>query len=163
MQEVTVGPVQFDEIDACADGALCRLHESIAHAGHVVRRHLPRSWPLRTERNGRRSDGLPRILSPSQRRAAFPWPLGGGFAPGMGELDAELGCAVTATMGDDTRQTRLAVVRIEPKAAMTDATAALDAGGLDHDQRGTGIGEHAEMIKVPVGCHAIVGTVLAHR
>jgi len=81
----------------------------------------------------------------------------------MGELDAELGCAVTTTMVDDTRQTRLTVVRIESKAAMTDATAALDAGGLDHDQRGAGIGEHTEMIEVPVGCHAIVGTVLAHR
>ena len=81
----------------------------------------------------------------------------------MGELDAELGGAVATAMGDDARQRRLAVVRIKPEAAMTDAAAALDAGGLDHDQRGAGIGEHAEMIEVPVGRHAIVGTVLAHR
>ena len=163
VQEIAVGPMELDGVDAGADCALCRLHEALAHTRHVVRRHLPGSWPLGTERNGRWSDRLPWVLSRSQRLTAFPWPLCGGLAPRMGELNAELRGAVTATMGDDTRQRRLAVVRVEPKAAMTDAAAALDARGLDHDQRCAGIGEHAEMIEVPVGGDAIVGTVLAHR
>ena len=39
---------------------------------------------------------------------------------------------------------------------------ALDAGGLDHEQRRAGIGQHAEVIEVPVGRDAVVGAVLAH-
>ena len=70
--------------------------------------------------------------------------------------------AVAAAMGDDARERRFAVVGIEPEAAVADAAAALDAGRLDHDQRGAGIGEHAEMIDVPVGGDAVVGAVLAH-
>ena len=80
----------------------------------------------------------------------------------MGELNANLRGAVTTTMGDDARQRCLAVVRIKPEATMADAAAALDAGGLDHHQRRPGIGEHAEMIEMPVGGHAVVGAVLAH-
>ena len=80
----------------------------------------------------------------------------------MGELHTELGAAVAAAMGDDARQRRLAVIRVEPEAAMSDAATALDAGGLDHDQRGAGIGEHAEMVEVPVVGDAVVGAVLAH-
>ena len=45
---------------------------------------------------------------------------------------------------------------------MADAAAAVDNRGLDHEQRCPGIGEHAEMIEVPVGGYAVVGTVLAH-
>ena len=41
-----MGPVQLDGVDAGANGALCRLHEAVAHARHVVRRHLP--WELAT-------------------------------------------------------------------------------------------------------------------
>ena len=157
-----MGAVQFDGVDAGADGAFRRLHEAVAHARHVIRGHLPGRRPLRTERNGGRSDRLPRIFSGPQRLTAFPWPLRGGLASRMGELNADLGSAVTTTMGDDPRQRRLAVVRIEPEAAMADAAAALDAGGLDHHQRRPGIGEHAEMIEMPVGGHAVVGAVLAH-
>ena len=58
----------------------------------------------------------------------------------MGELNAKLRSAVTATMGDHARQRYLAVVRVKPKATMGDAAAALDAGGLDHEQRRPGIG-----------------------
>ena len=151
-------------IDAGANGALCRLHEAVAHPDHVVGRHLPRGWPFGTERM---ADGAMVSHGSRPRPSARPPSHGRceeALATRMRELNAELGSAVTATMVDDARQTPpRKLVRIESKAAMTDATAALDAGGLDHDQRGAGIGEHTEMIEVPVGCHAIVGTVLAHR
>ena len=73
-----------------------------------------------------------------------------------------LAVPIAAAMGDDARERRLAVVGIEPEAAVGDAAAALDAGRLDHDQAGAGIGQHAEMIEVPVGGDAVVGAVLAH-
>ena len=157
-----MGAVELDDVDAGANGALCRLHEAVAHARHVVRGHLPGGWPFGTERDRRRSDRLPRVLSRLQRRTAFPRSLRGGLATRMGELNAKLRSAVTATMGDDARQRCLAVVRVKPKATMADAAAALDAGGLDHEQRRPGIGEHTEMIEVPVGRHAVVGAVLTH-
>src|SRR5262245_7637937 len=80
----------------------------------------------------------------------------------MGKLDAELRRSVAAAMGDDARECRLTVVGIEAEAAVSDAATPLDAGGLGDDQGGAGIGEHAEMIDVPLGGHAIIGTVLAH-
>jgi len=45
---------------------------------------------------------------------------------------------------------------------VADAAAPLDAGRLDHDQRRPGIGQHAKVVDVPVGRHAVVGAVLAH-
>ena len=80
----------------------------------------------------------------------------------MGELDAELCRAIAAAVGDDARKCRFAIVRIEPEAAVADAAAALDAGRLDHHQRRPGIGEHTEVVDVPVGGYAVVGAVLAH-
>jgi hypothetical protein len=43
----------------------------------------------------------------------------------MGELDAELGVAVTAAVGDDARQRGFAVIGIEAEAAVADAAAAV--------------------------------------
>ena len=79
-----------------------------------------------------------------------------------GRAGCRLGGSVTTTMGYHPCERRFAVVRIEPEATVADAAAALDAGRFDHDQRRAGIGEHAEMIEMPVGGHAVVGAVLAH-
>jgi hypothetical protein len=65
-------------------------------------------------------------------------------------------------MGDHARERRLAVVRIEPEAAVADAAAALDVGHLGDHQAGAGIRQHTEMVEMPVGGYAIVGAVLAH-
>src|SRR5215510_6517342 len=125
----------------------------------VISRGTGQSGP---NANGGRSDRLPSILSRCKRLAALPRTARGGFAAGMGELDAELRRAIAAAVGYDARKRRFAIVRIEPEAAVADAAAALDAGRLDHDQRRPGIGEHAEVVDVPVGGHAVVGAVLAH-
>ena len=77
-------------------------------------------------------------------------------------LDAELGGAGTAYLRHHTRQRRLVVVVVEAEAAVGDATGTRDMGRLDHDQRGTAIGQHTEMDQVPVVGAAIVGRELAH-
>ena len=46
---------------------------------------------------------------------------------------------------------------------MRNTSRALDVGGLDHHQRGAGIGQHAEMHQVPIIGAAVVGGILAHR
>src|SRR5262249_24574079 len=98
-----------------------------------------------------------------KRLAALPRPSRGGLASGMGELDAELGGAIAAAVGDDARKRGFAIVRIEPEAAVGDPATALDASGLNHDQLRPGNGEHIEVHNVPIGGHAVVGAVLAHR
>ena len=81
----------------------------------------------------------------------------------MRELDAEFRRADSVAVSDDAGQRRLAIIGIEPKAAVGDAAAPLHVGRLDHDKPGAGIGQHAEMGDVPVGRDAVGGAVLAHR
>ena len=162
MQQIAVGAVQLDRIDARPHGAPGSLNEGLAYALHVVRRHLARERPIRTERNGGWSNRLPGVARPIERPAAFPRTLRRGFAPGMRQLDAELRIAVAPAVRGDARERRFAVVRIEPEAAMGDAPAALDAGRLHHEQRRPRIAQRAEVIEMPVGRGAVIGAVLAH-
>ena len=80
----------------------------------------------------------------------------------MRKLHRNFGGADTMAMRDHTLERGLAVVGIEPEAAMTDAAMPLDVGHLGHHEAGARIGEHAEVSQVPVGGDAIVGAVLAH-
>ena len=81
----------------------------------------------------------------------------------MGQLNGELGAADAAAMIDDAHQRRLASIGIKAETAMGDAAAPLDMGGLDDQQAGAGIRQHAEMGHVPIVADAVVGAVLAHR
>jgi hypothetical protein len=81
----------------------------------------------------------------------------------MSELDAELGGAVAPAVGNDVGKGSFAIVRVKSEAAVANAPTALDARCLDHEQRRPGIGEHTEVVEVPVGRHAVIGAVLAHR
>ena len=80
----------------------------------------------------------------------------------MGELDAELGRAVAATMSDDPGKRSFTIVGIKPETAVGNASAPFDTSGFDHEQRGSGITQRAEMVEVPVIRDAVVGAVLAH-
>src|SRR5262249_59091323 len=87
-----------------ADRALCRIDKAIAHTLHVLTRHLARQRPIGSERDRRRGDDLPSILSRRERLSPLPWPPRRGLSPGMSELDAELGGAVAPAVGDDARK-----------------------------------------------------------
>ena len=115
------------------------------------------------ERDGRGRDRLPRILVLLEAEAALPWQLGGGLAPCVRELNANLGRADAPAMGDDARERRFVVIGIKAEATVGDAAAPLHVGRFDHHQRGARVGEHAEMAEVPIVGRAIVGAVLAHR
>jgi hypothetical protein len=80
----------------------------------------------------------------------------------MGELDAELGGADRPRMVDDALHRLFVGVGSEARAAGGDAAAQFNAGRLDDEQGGAGIGEHADMGHVPVGHRAVVGRILAH-
>ena len=154
--------MELDAVDAGADRAPGRGYEALTHPLHVVGHHRARHMPIAAERNGRRSDRLPGILSRSERLRAFPGPLRRGLAAGVRQLDAELGRAVTTAMRDHPCERRLAIIGIEAETAVRDAAVALDVRRLDYHQRSAGIGEHAEMTEVPVVGDPVVGAVLAH-
>jgi hypothetical protein len=97
-----------------------------------------------------------------ERLTAFPRALRGRLATGMSKLDAELGGAVAAAMVDQARERRFAIVGIEAEATVRNAAATLNAGCFDHEQRGAGICQHAEVSDMPVRGDAVDGAVLAH-
>ena len=66
-------------------------------------------------------------------------------------------------MVDYALQGRFAGVGIKPEATVGDPAMALDMGGLDHQERGAGICQHAQMGHVPVVGDAVISAVLAHR
>ena len=66
-------------------------------------------------------------------------------------------------MVDYALQGRFAGVGIKSEAAVGDPAMALDTGGLDHQERGAGICQHAQMGHVPVVGDAVISAVLAHR
>jgi hypothetical protein len=80
----------------------------------------------------------------------------------MRKLHRNLRGADTMAMRDNALERGLAVVGIEPEAAVADAAVPLDIGHLGHHEACARIGEHAEMGQVPVGGYAVAGAVLAH-
>ena len=113
--QIAVRVVQLDGVEADPHRALRRIHERLAHPRDVIHGRHPRHMPVRAERNGRWRDRLPRVLIGRQRAAALPRPLRRSLAAGMRDLDAELGGAGAAAVGDDARQRRLVVVGVEPQ------------------------------------------------
>src|SRR4029453_19661152 len=112
--------MQFDDVHAEADRALCSFDEATADVLHVGHRHLARHRPIGAERNGRRSDGLPGILTRCEWLSPLPCPPRRGFGASMGELDTKLGRPVAAAMSDDTGHACLAVIGIESEATVAD-------------------------------------------
>ena len=130
---------------------LAAVDEGLAHLRHVGFIHRARLRPRRAGRDRRGTDRRPRILVGLQAEPAFPRTRRGGLAARMGELDAELRGADALAMRDDARERVLAGIRVDAGAAMRDAAAPLDAGRLDHHQRGAGIRQHAEMRRCATG------------
>jgi hypothetical protein len=163
VQKIAVSEVQLDGVEADAQSALCRIGESRAHARHVGFGRHARRVPAGAERERRRPDRRPRILRFRQRLAALPRALRGSLASGVGKLNRELCLADAVAMVDYALQGRFAGVGIKSEATVGDPAMALDRGGLDHQERGAGICQHAQMGHVPVVGDAVISAVLAHR
>src|SRR6266516_935287 len=155
--------MQLNGVETDADRALCSTDKGVANALHLGEAHVEGQRPIGAERKHRRSNGLPSILTRSERLAPLPWSPGGGFSASMSELNAELGGTVSPAVGDYAGKRSFAIIGIESEATVTDAPAALHPSRLDHEQRRPGIGKHAKVIEVPVRGDAVISAVLAHR
>ena len=88
---------------------------------------------IRSKGNRAGSHSLPSALGDWDLPATFPWPVGTGFAPGMGQLDSgngSLGCDEFRDGGEHGD------VLVPPDAEVFGADAAnrLDGGGFGEDQ-----------------------------
>ena len=155
--------VKLDGVETDAQRALCRVNEGRAHARHVAFGRRPRRVPAGAERQRRRSDRRPRILPFRECLATLPGTLRGRLASGVGKLNRKLCLADAAAMVDHAfAKGRFAGVGINPEATVGDPTMALDVGGLEHQERGPGVRQHAQMGHVPVVGDPVIGAVLAH-
>ena len=164
VQQIAVRHVQLDGVEPATHGTPRRKRKCIAHAVDVVLGHRTRRRPIGAERDRGRRNGLPRI---GRRGAALPPRLPrharGALASGVRELDADLRGTDPMAMVDDARQRRFAGVGIETETTVADAAAPFHVAHFGDHEAGAGIGERAEMRDVPVGRHAVIGAVLAHR
>ena len=104
--------MQLNGVETDADRALCSTDEGVANALHLGEAHVEGQRPIGAERKRRRSNGLPSILTRSERLAPLPWSPGGGFSASMSELNAELGGTVSPGVGDYAGKRSFAIIGI---------------------------------------------------
>ena len=122
VEEIAVGAVDFDEIEAGPDRPHGCFDERVDRPVNFVHRHGPRSRPAFRHGNGARRDGLPRArrIEIFQRSGAFEWQRRTALATGVCQLDAD-GSVMGVVERRDLRQTLNVTVAVYPEAAVRDA------------------------------------------
>ena len=156
--------VQLDEVEAGTFGSPCSVGEAFDDLQDLFVLQRARHLPARIVGNGGRRYDRPGILVGLERSAAFPRPLVGGLAAGMGKLRAEFRTGAGDALGRIQRSPGggFVVVGIETEAAMRNAAAPLDIRHLDSDHAGAGHGQVHPVIEVPVAGGAVIRRILAH-
>ncbi len=88
-EEVAVGGVELEEIEAGARGVLRRHDELPLHPLEVLLRHLPGDGPALVEGDGRGRQGLPGFLG-RQRPVALPRAAAAPLPSRVADLDSDL-------------------------------------------------------------------------
>ena len=135
MQQIAVGGVHLDGVDAEPLGALGGDHERLAHARQARRIERQRRRLAFLVRDGRRSLRPPAAFGNRNQLAAVPWRVARRLAAGMGELHHHGGLRTLAHRGEDRLQRRFVGVVVEAEAARRDAADRLHCGGLDAEDR----------------------------
>jgi hypothetical protein len=159
-QQVAMGAVQLQHVEAAGDAAPCRRHELGFHAVHVGARHGPRHLAVReVGRFAGRDDGpgagFERLVH------ALPHELRRTLAAGMAELEAHAG-AMAVRQRHDAGPGRLLRVVPQAGAAGGDACPGARAGHLGEDEAGAPHGTRAVMREVEILRQPVLGRVHAH-
>jgi hypothetical protein len=158
VQQVAVGAVQFDGVDADAFGALRGGGKGIAQLGDLVQRQRGGRGFGGQVRQGRGGHGLPAALLGREQLAAAPGRRAGSLASGVAELQAhrhgrrQLACALQVLAHGG-----LGFVVPQAQAVGGDAAFGHDAGGLDGQQTGAAVEQAGPVRQVPVGGQAVHG------
>jgi len=101
MQQIAVGAVQFEGIEAQPLGALRGRHECIAHALKPQRIERERRQFAVLVRHHGGSFGLPAAVREGDLLAAIPWRMARSLAAGVGELHRHRDSGMLAHRGQD--------------------------------------------------------------
>ena len=164
VQQVTVGGVDFDAVQAEACGTIRRGNEIIADAVHRidVERHR-RGFAVDVRQRGRRHRLPAARRVGADLRAAVPRLLARALAAGVGELDRQRHRRIRAHRGQHPRQRGFVGVVVKAQATRRDAADGRGGGGFEDQQPRARECKVAEVDEVPVGRAAVLRRVLAHR
>ena len=161
-QQVAVGHVQLEHVEARGLRHRRRLDEVSLHALHVGAVHRLRDLAVREVRDRRRRDQRPVPLG--QRLVdTFPQPARGALAPGVGELKRDPRRRMRVNEIHDALPRRHVLGLVHPRAARADPALAAHVGHLGDDEPRAADRATAEIHQVPVVRRAVIGRVLAHR
>ena len=154
--------MDLDDVEGGRGGAARRRAIGLAHPVEIGPIHRLRYLALVEIGDGRRR--VDRPVAVFQRLVvAFPRAPRRGLAPGMAELDADLGRGVLVDEIDHPLPGADVFGLIDAGAAGRDAAFALDIGHLGEHQPGAAHGAAAEMDEMKIVGRAVVGRIHAHR
>ncbi len=161
VEEIAMGGVQFDEVEAGGEGAVSgggEVGDDLVHAG-AVERGGDGVGVIEAEGGG--GYGLPAAFRQWDAAGGFPGNGHAGFASGVGELGAGVGSMLMEERGDALEFGDVLVLP-DAEVAGSDAGFGADGVGFGEDDGGAAYGAAAEMDEVPVVGEAAGGGVLAH-
>ncbi len=161
VEEVAMGGVDFNEIEAGGLGTMCGCNEVGSDLVHACAIQRCGDGVGLVEADGRGGDGLPATFRGRDGTDFLPWNSHAGFAASMGELCACVG-AVLVEKGGDALEFRDVLVLPDTEVAGGDASFGADGVGFCDNQAGAANRAAAEVDQVPVIRKAVYGGVFAH-
>jgi hypothetical protein len=161
VEEVAVGGVNLDEVEAGVVGAMGGLREGVNNGVDAGLVEGLRNGVVRREGNGAGTEGLPAAFVGLKEAFATERRGHGGFAAGVSELNSGANALRVDKLGDAGEGGNV-VVGIDAEVGRRDASFGEDRGCLEHNEGGSALGTRAEMNEVPVVGEAVLRGVLAH-
>ena len=161
-QQIPVGAMQFEHIEAGARGAGRCAREVVADLDHVGARHGARRLSGFRPGNRRRRKQIP-IAAGQPCIHVLPAELGRAFGAGMAKLHRDLGAAFGMHKLDDAFPCRFVRVDVKAGAAGGDARVRRHTGHFGDDQPRAALGALGIVDEVPFAGQAIHGAILRHR
>ena len=161
MEEVAVGGVDFDEIEAGGMGAARGLGESTDDGVDPGRIEGLRQRVFIRKSDGAGSDWLPTAFVGMEQTLARERGRHGSFAAGMGELNASAHSLRVDELSD-AGQVGNVFVGVDAEIRGRDAALRDDGRCLKENEAGSALGAAAEVDHMPVVGEAVLRGVLAH-
>ncbi len=161
VEQVTVGGMNLDHVEASLEGAASSQNKSVDDGGDAGLVESLGWGVVGREGQGAGRDSLPAALGGQERAMSGEGSLGAGLAAGMGQLN---GCAGALRVNELNNSPESGNVSIAPKPEITGGDAALgkDSGGFQDDQAGATLNAATQVDEVPISGEAVPRRVLAH-